>query len=334
MNSVKSDKNKVAKPAKIEHRNVKAMKERKYGCKTHGIENLLEDYATGDVICTKCAVVVEERMITDEAEWRCFEGDTQGDKWAKSRAGDAENPFLSADYNLGTTIKMINKNQTGSNTYSANIHQQYKRRSVDKAISNGFMEINTIGDRLSLPSSVLSRAKALYSNLYRKINYKGNILTIDSKTAACVYIACKEEHCYRSAQEIAATYAVSKSALTSAVKRALDALDKKMPVSQGNEMIDRFCAYLMVSKKERHKSWTIANQIENLKMKTKLRPEDIAATAILLARISSHGMIWFLFSFNILISFSPHSNDIGIKTFVFNSTFLEINSNLVLKHSH
>lgn len=289
MNSIPSE--------KVEHKNVKLFKEQKYGCKTHGDRELMEDHTTGDIICKKCAIVVEERMITDEAEWRCFDGDTQGEKWSKSRAGDAENPFLSSDFNLGTTIKMHTSTQTSSTNYSSNIVKQYKRRSVDNALNNAFKEIDTIGARLSLPTSVLIKAKAYYTQLYRRIKLKGNKLLIDTKTAACVYIACKEEECSRSVHEIAATYASTKSALIAAIKRAVDILDLKMPQSHGIEMIDRYCAFLSVSKTERFKAWRIANGIEQLDWKIKVPPENIAATAILLARTSSHGEIFLSRSF-------------------------------------
>lgn len=281
---------KVAADPVAEHKNVKLMRQQKYGCKKHGDTNLTEDHATGDIICTVCAIVVEERMLTDEAEWRCFGDDTQGEKWSKSRAGDAENPFLSADFNLGTTIKMFAPTPAASsNNYSSNIVKQYQRRSVDNALKHAFKEIATMGDRLNLPSSVLAKANALYSRLYRRIKLKGNKLPVDSKAAACMYIACKEEECSRTVQEIAATYGTPKTALSAAIKRALKALDVQMPQSHGIEMIDRYCAHLDISKTERIRAWRIADQIERLEWKTKIPAENIAVTAILLAKTSSHG---------------------------------------------
>ncbi|XP_055321157.1 transcription initiation factor IIB-like [Sitodiplosis mosellana] len=317
MNStVTSNKKNVAQcvVADKEHKNVKMMKEQKYGCKTHGDAKLMEDHATGDIICTACAFVVEERMITDEAEWRCFDGDTQVEKWSKSRTGDAGNPFLSADFNLGTTIKMLAPKQMAStNNYSSNIVKQYQRRSIDNALQHAFKEIATMGDRLNLPSSVLSKANALYSRLYRRINLKGNKLLVDSKAAACMYIACKEENCSRSVQEIAAIYGTTKSALSAAIRRALNSLEVKIPDSHGIEMIDRYCAHLNITKVERIKAWRIADQIERLEWKTKMLPENIAVTAILLAKISSHGTITGKETQELRTSFSKEiSNVTGI----------------------
>lgn len=280
----------VAADPVAEHKNVKLMRQQKYGCRKHGDTKLTEDHTTGDIICTVCGIVVEERMLTDEAEWRCFGDDTQGEKWSKSRAGDAENPFLSANFNLGTTIKTFGPNQTAStNNYSSNIVKQYERRSVDNALKHAFKEIATMGDRLHLPSSVLSKANSLYSQLYRRFKFKGNKLLVDSKAAACLYIACKEEECSRTLQEVAATYGTTKSALSSAINRAIKSLNVQTRVSHGIEMIDRYCAHLDISKVERIRAWRIADQIERLKFGKKIPPEHIAVTAILMAKASSHG---------------------------------------------
>lgn len=288
MNSIKSEKvkNAPAPPKKV-HKNIIAVNEqRKYGCKTHGDDHLIEDVSSGDVICTKCALVVEERMICDEAEWRNHEGDTQADKWAKSRVGDTENPFLGADFNLGTTAKNFDKN---ANTFSGNIAKQYKRRSVDNALVHAFKEIDTIGDRITIPPVVLQRAKSYYCQLYRQTKLKGNILFIDSKTAACLYIACRMENSYRSTGEIAACYAVSRTALTSAITRAKKTLGLKMPHAPGACMIDRYSGYLAMTRDASKRARQIADAIDLRELNTKLTPEYVAATSMYLAISSTQG---------------------------------------------
>lgn len=281
-------KNAPEPPKKI-HKNIIAVNEqRKYGCKTHGDDHLIEDVSSGDMICTKCAVVVEERMICDEAEWRCYDGDTQSEKWAKSRIGGTENPLLSADYNLGTMVKNMDRNSTKS-SFSSNIVNQYKRRSVDNALSHAFKEIDTIGERMGLPLMILQQAKVYYQKLYHHMKFKGNILFIDSKTAACLYIACRTENAYRSTGEIAGCYDVKRSALQQAITRAKNALGLKMPHAPGALMIDRYSGYFAmarnVSKRARH----IADYIDYRELNKKLSPEYVAATSMYLAISSTQG---------------------------------------------
>ncbi|XP_031616549.1 transcription initiation factor IIB-like [Contarinia nasturtii] len=287
---------KIDKPLpQTEHKNVKMVREQqKSGCKTHGSDNLTEDHSTGDIICTKCALVVEERMLCVEAEWRNFADDSQAEKWAKSRTGDTENPLLSADYNLGTMIKSMDSNPKNMTSFSGSVVQHYKRRSIDNALTHAFKEIDTMGDRISLPSSVLQRAKVLYQQLYRNIKLKGNILLVDTKTAACLYVACRMENCSRSKGEISAIYAVSKSALAGAVYRIYKILGLKISESnRSTEMIDRYCGYLAYSKQELIKARKISKLIESRtpKTKAKLLPEVIAAASIFLASASIRGTL-------------------------------------------
>lgn len=296
MDSLKSKSEKIKtkcddKPVEKVHRNVKTVQElNKIGCKTHGENYLITDVRNGDSICEKCGLVVEERMVCDEAEWRNFDGDSVAEKWSKSRTGDVENPFLSADCNLGTTIKMFDGNKNNDSSYSGSIMKHFKRRSVDNALMHAFKEINDMGDRISLPFSVVLRAKQLYTQLYKKIKLKGNILLTDSKTAASLYIACRLENCYRSHKEIAAIYDVNKRELNRAIRRAVDCLDlKNTSDSPGIEMIDRYCGYLQSSRDERRKSRLIAEAVQNQNLGKKILPEVIAGTSIYLATASTQG---------------------------------------------
>lgn len=278
------------------HKNVRIVKEQhQFGCRRHGLEYLTDDLSTGDRICTRCALVVEERMVCDEAEWRNFDGDTQAEKWAKSRVGDSENPFLSDDFNLGTTLKMIDKNQNRVSSYGGSIVNQYKRRSIDNALKHAFKELDMMGDRISLPSSVLSRAKALYSQLYRHIKLKGNILFIDSKTAACLYMACRIEGCPRTTQEIAAIFECGTSILKNAIKRARSVLKLDMPKERSADMIDRYSGFLELSRDERKKARRIADEIQRQRPNTTLKIDIIAGTSIYLAAVTTRGLFCLIY---------------------------------------
>lgn len=273
------------------HKNIKLANElKRVGCSEHPGSYLINDISSGDVVCEECGKVVEERMICDDAEWRNFDGDSLAEKWSKCRTGAAENPFLSADFNLGTNIKMMDVNKNNVTSYSGNIVTQYKRRSVDNALVHAYKEIDDMSDRINLPNSVVRAAKALYCEMYKKIKLKGNILLIDSKTAACLYIACRQEKCPRSTREIAAIYAVNKRCLTAAIKRVLTTLGTEVADAYGTEMIDRYCGHLQMSKEQRIRARKIAEQIDKTIIdKKKMIPEVIAGTSIYLAAASSIG---------------------------------------------
>lgn len=294
------------------HKNVRLAKElRKTGCSVHGNVHLIDDIASGDLICEQCGVVVQERIICEDAEWRNFEGDSMADKWLKSRTGGAENPFLSDDANLGTIVKSMDTNRNdASKSFASNIVKQFKRRSVDNALQHAFKEINDMGDRINLPASVTLVAKQLYHQLYKVIKLKGNIMFADAKTAACLYVACKQQNCYRSTREIAAIYAVNKRDLTNAIRRLLDHVKLDVPKTAATEMIDRYCCHLEMSVDQRKRAYKIASEIDERMKKKNYVPETIAASSIYLAAVSEHGkrlelfFCWcFIYVLYVLLSF-------------------------------
>lgn len=280
----------------IVHKNLKYIQELKnaIGCKVHGDAHLINDVKGGALVCNECGVVVEDRMICEDAEWRNFDGDSLADKWSKNRTGDAGNPFLSDDANLGTIVKSMDRNRNeGSNSFAGNIYKQFKRRSVDNALNHAFKEINDMADRINLPTSVVLVAKQLYTQLYRQIKLKGNIMLTDAKTAACLYVACKQEQCYRSTREISAIYAVKRRDLTRAIRRLLSHIDLDEGKTASTEMIDRYCAHLELSRAQRKHAYKIAGEIDARFVKNNIPPETVAGVSIYLAAASERGNYYF-----------------------------------------
>eukprot|EP01114_Cavostelium_apophysatum_P021096 TRINITY_DN725_c0_g1_i1.p1 TRINITY_DN725_c0_g1~~TRINITY_DN725_c0_g1_i1.p1 ORF type:complete len:302 (+),score=54.57 TRINITY_DN725_c0_g1_i1:118-906(+) len=57
---------------------------------------LVEDHKAGDQICSNCGAIAQERLISNDAEWRVFSEDPNS--FNKARAGPAYNPLM--EYSL------------------------------------------------------------------------------------------------------------------------------------------------------------------------------------------------------------------------------------------
>ena len=55
-------------------------------CHSHPDANLIEDDRAGDMICSMCGLVVDERVIDVSLEWRTFSNDKS--YWRKVMDGD------------------------------------------------------------------------------------------------------------------------------------------------------------------------------------------------------------------------------------------------------
>lgn len=105
----------------IVHKNVKLCEElqktgckelQRTGCKDH-VDAYLIDNGEGDSVCEECGKL----------------NDSMAKKWSKSRAGDAENPFLSENANLSTNVKSMDKNRNEITTpFARNIMKQLGRQ--------------------------------------------------------------------------------------------------------------------------------------------------------------------------------------------------------------
>lgn len=271
----------------LEHKNVKKFREEKkvIGCKKHATAYLITDQHTGDLLCSKCGYVADERMISDEAEWRNFGDDTNAEKWEKSRIGGAENPFFSDDANLGTIIRSFGTNNNRYSTFGANVLNLSKRHSVDNALQNAFVRITEMCDRINLPGSVVQCAKKVYHDVYRQLQLKGNILFIDSKVAASVYIACRLEDCPRTSREIAAISEVMRHDILNSSKRIIKVLKLDVNKVDCGKLITRICKNVGLSIGiERIANEIVEKTHKKVKARYYVNPEKVAGAIIYLAQ--------------------------------------------------
>lgn len=64
-------------------------------CPYHPTAILVEDYRAGDQICSKCGLVIGDRVIDVSTEWRCFEnGKILKNKINYDHVEVAKNPIL------------------------------------------------------------------------------------------------------------------------------------------------------------------------------------------------------------------------------------------------
>jgi len=58
------------------------------------------------MVCTECGLVVADKLISDETEWRNFGDEDKRGKSDPNRVGAVENTLL-GDPNLGTISRML-----------------------------------------------------------------------------------------------------------------------------------------------------------------------------------------------------------------------------------
>lgn len=204
--------------------------------------SLVDDHATGDLICEECGAVLESHVIDESAEWRNFaDGDKSGPN--RDRAGGPRNRFLD-DGGVGTNIGM------GQGSHVAQLQRTHEQRSdKDRTLKKAFIEIGIMCERLSLPEAVKERAREVYNDIYRKKAVKNRNRT--AVFAACIYIACRQENIPRSFKEVTPvatdTNKVEIWRVFKAITDKLDIKQDQMGVVNAAAFVERWSSLLGLS---------------------------------------------------------------------------------------
>jgi transcription initiation factor TFIIB len=189
--------------------------------------NLVEEYASGDVVCGSCGRVLAEHTIDTRSEWRTFSNDDQGND-DPSRIGDAANPLLNGSQlqteigfgDGGLRVRELSRAQNKSNMDKSN-----------KSLQSVYGQISALCESTNLQKPVSDTAKLYYKQASEAKEFKGK--STDAMIAGCVFIACRQLGVNRSFREINKTTRVSKKEI-GRIFKLLDAYFKKKVPSIGN----------------------------------------------------------------------------------------------------
>ena len=189
--------------------------------------NLLEDHATGDMICDSCGLVLAERSIDQSSEWRTFSNDDQGND-DPSRVGDGPNSLLNGAQ-LNTNIAFGDGGMR-----SKELHRAQNRANLDKGNKGLLSAYKTIGalcEGWQLPTSVADTAKHLYKEADESRVFKGK--SQEALIAGCVFLACRRNNVPRSFREVMELTKVSKKEIGRTFKLLESFLMKQQKDKEG-----------------------------------------------------------------------------------------------------
>ncbi|KAJ3048926.1 transcription initiation factor IIB [Rhizophlyctis rosea] len=168
--------------------------------------DLAERFAEGDLVCRTCGLVVGDRIIDTRSEWRTFANSEDGGD-DPSRVGAAGDPLLGGSSHLETTI-IGGRNATSATSRDLNRVHNKTFGKTEKNLVQAFKNIQSMAERMSLSKLVVDSAKQLYKKVDDEKLLKGK--TPEAISAACIYIACRENNVTRSFKEVCGATNVAK----------------------------------------------------------------------------------------------------------------------------
>jgi transcription initiation factor TFIIB len=194
--------------------------------------NILTDQESGEVICTNCGSVMNDKVLETKAEWNTFDSE---DRNSKARTG-APTSLAKHDRGLSTVIGKINRDAAGQQIDTAmknriNRWRKWDFRSqnshAERNLHTAFIHLDLMKSALGLPDSVIEKI----AYLYRKIQERGLVRgrTIKGVIAVASYIACREMEIPRTLKEISNISNVREKAISKIYRKVMVELDLKMP---------------------------------------------------------------------------------------------------------
>ena len=259
-------------------------------CPSCGDRKMVTDQNTGELFCSKCGLVITDKIVDTGAEWRSFSND-EGNK-ARTGAGTS---LTMHDRGLSTVIGAANKDATGK-PLSAGVKSSIERlrtwdsrsqahSSADRNLRQALNEMGKLKDKLALTDAVVEKAAYIYRKSMEKKLVRGR--SIQGLVAACLYASCRNTETPRTLDDIAKGINIRRKDVARCYRLIYRELELKMPVVDPVRGVSRIASIAELSEKSKRKAIKILNQAKDDGIVAGKDPMGIAAAALYLACIST-----------------------------------------------
>ena len=158
--------------------------------------NLVQDNAS--TICASCGLVLSDREVSYESEWRTFNSDeNRGDD--PNRVGEAENELLN-NQQMSTTIASGGPNASKAIRALQRTQAAQTSDKANKALMAAYKQIDDWGNVADLSGNVRQTAKTYYKQVEDSKGFKGK--SLEAILAGCIFIACRQCNTPRTFSEV------------------------------------------------------------------------------------------------------------------------------------
>ena len=259
-------------------------------CPSCGNKKMVTDQDTGELFCSKCGIVVTDKIADTGAEWRSFSNDETN----RTRVG-AGTSLTMHDMGLSTVIGAANKDSTGK-PLSASVKSSIERlrtwdsrtqahSSADRNLRQALNEMDKLKDKLALTDAVVEKAAYIYRKAMERKLVRGR--SIQGLVAACLYASCRNTETPRTLDDIAKGINIRRKDVARCYRLIFRELELKMPVVDPVKGVSRIASIAELSEKSKRKAIEILDQAKRIGMVAGKDPMGIAAAALYLACIST-----------------------------------------------
>ncbi|MRN40761.1 MAG: transcription initiation factor IIB [Nitrosopumilales archaeon] len=237
-------------------------------------QTIITDEVTGEIVCSKCGLVISDKILDTRQEWRDFLNTEE----AKDRRRTGMPTSLAIhDMGLYTMIGRGHKDARGQELDASMRSTMGRLRTWDlrtqasasRNLGTAFNQLNILKDKLGLPDAIIEKTAYIYRKARERGLGRGR--ETSAVLAAALYLACREEGTPRTLNEIC---------LISNLKRkAISQPYRDMPI----KCIARIANQINLSQKIKQKAINIMNAATKSELSAGKSPMGLAASILYLS---------------------------------------------------
>jgi transcription initiation factor TFIIB len=244
---------------------------------------VVTDHECGEVICTRCGIVIDRLESPAIQEWRAS---TVDEFYRKSRAGS---PTSLARYNKGL-LTSIGSSSSKRNSFGADMDRirvwDFRIQVAnDRGLKQALPELDYLRYNLGLPDQIVEKSAYFYRKASRMGLIKGR--TVSSVLAASIYLACRELETPRTLNEVASACSVPRKKVSRDYRLLVRIFDPKVPAVDHIMCITRIANKAGVSEKTKRMAIKIMREIISMQISAGKDPVGIAATVLYIACLNA-----------------------------------------------
>lgn len=258
-------------------------------CPRCGRSTVTTDATHGELFCSYCGYVVEEKLQETGPEWRAF---TQEERNSKSRAG-MPTSLTMHDKGLATMMGSESRDAAGRPIPAAarpgiQRMRTWDRRSqvhepVDRNLRQALTELDRIGDKLALSEVVVEKSAYIYRKALERGLVRGR--SISGIVAASVYAACRMTETPRTLKDVARASVLKKKDIARCYRLLIRDMDIRMPIADPVRSVTRIASVAGISEKAKRRALRILKAAEDAGISAGKDPMGLAAAALYAAAV-------------------------------------------------
>ena len=262
------------------------MKKKAKKCPECGSKDLILHKEQGEIICKKCGLVIEDKMVDFGQEWREFDHE-QADK--RRRTG-APMTYTKYDRGLGTDIgqkgdvyKLSGKER---NKFLRLRKWQYRiSTAIERNLKLALAELKRVASYLKLPKAVEEEAAKIYTLAVQRGLVRGR--SMESVVSGALYAACRRHEIPRTLDELSEASGIEKKEVGRTYRFITRELEIRILPSNPVDYIPRFASALKLSAETQSKAVEILEMAEKADLTSGRGPTGIAAASLYVAALTN-----------------------------------------------